>query len=149
MEDKDMNTDLTMGWGTALAPARAPRAGRLLLLFAGLLLLAGCATLLVERPPPVRVSQIVEMSRAGVPAHEIIEKIRASGTVYRLKASQLAELREKGVPDAVIDYMQQTYLHAVRRDQRFEDWNRWSLYDDGYWYGGYPFGWPYWDEDMD
>jgi hypothetical protein len=89
------------------------------------------------------------MSRAGVPSHEIIEKIRASGTVYRLKASQLAELREKGVPDAVIDYMQQSYLCAVRRDQRFEDWDRWSLYDDGYWYSGYPFGWPYWDEDMD
>lgn len=144
-----MKTDPPIDWGTVLAPAQAPRAGRLLLLFAGLLLLAGCATLSAERPPPITVPEIAEMSRAGVPAHEIIEKIRASGTVYRLKASQLAELHEKGVPDAVIDSMQQTYLHAVRRDQRLRDWNRWTLYDDGYWYGGYPFGWPYWDEDMD
>ena len=58
--------------------------------------------------PPVTVPQIVLMSKEGVPADEIIEKMRESGTVYILQASQLAQLKEQGVPDAVIDYMQQT-----------------------------------------
>ena len=68
--------------------------------------------------------------------------MRRSGTVYRLKASQLAQLKEEGVPDSVIDYMQETYLDAVRNDQALEDWNRWTMEDDGFWYAGSPYGWP-------
>jgi hypothetical protein len=104
-------------------------------------LMVGCATLGISRPKPVSVAQIVEMSKAGVPAQEIIREMRNSRTAYRLKASQLARLREQGVPDAVIDYMQQTYLDAVRRDQALEDWNLWTQEDDGFWYGGAPYGW--------
>jgi hypothetical protein len=67
--------------------------------------------------------------------------MRESGTVYRLKASELAKLKEEGFPDAVIDYMQQTYLDAVRRNQALEDWSHWTVGPDQYWYGGGPFGW--------
>jgi hypothetical protein len=119
----------------------------LLLLFVTIsfLLISGCANLgatLMGEPtkPPVTVPQIVLMSKEGVPADEIIEKMRESGTVYRLQASQLAQLKEQGVPDAVIDYMQQTYIDAVRRDQSLEDWDNWTLADDGFWYGG-PWWW--------
>lgn len=105
------------------------------------LLVSGCATLGISRPKPVSVAQIVEMSKAGVPAQEIIREMRNSRTVYRLKASQLARLKEQGVPDAVIDYMQQTYLDAVRSDQALEDWSLWIQEDDGFWYGGAPYGW--------
>jgi hypothetical protein len=104
-------------------------------------LLVGCATLGGSRPKPVSVAQIVEMSKAGVPVQKIIREMRNSRTAYRLKASQLARLKEQGVPDAVIDYMQQTYLDAVRRDQALEDWNLWTQEDDGFWYGGAPYGW--------
>jgi hypothetical protein len=90
--------------------------------------------------PPVTVPQIILMSREGVPAEDIIQKMKESGTVYRLKADQLAQLKEEGVPDAVIDYMQQTYIDAVRRDQSLEDWDNWTLADDGFWYGG-PWWW--------
>ena len=90
--------------------------------------------------PPVTVPQILLMSKEGVPADEIIEQMRESGTVYRLQASQLAQLKEQGVPDAVIDYMQQTYIDAVRRDQSLEDWDNWTLADDCFWYGG-PWWW--------
>jgi hypothetical protein len=48
--------------------------------------------------------------------------MKQSQAVYRLDASQLARLKEKGVPDAVINYMQQTYLGEARREQREEDW---------------------------
>ena len=118
-----------------------------LLLFVtiSLLPLSGCANLgatLMGEPtkPPVTVPQIILMSKEGVPADEIMEKMRESGTVYRLQARQLAQLKEQGVPDAVIDYMQQTYIDAVRRDQSLEDWDNWTLADDGFWYGG-PWWW--------
>jgi hypothetical protein len=82
------------------------------------------------------------MSQAGVPVETILQQMRDSGTTYRLTASQLVQLHEEGVPDAVLDYMQETYLEAVRRDQALEDWRYWARAADGYWYGGRPYGWP-------
>lgn len=117
-----------------------PRLSAILVVY---LVLAGCAT--VAAREPVTVGQIVAMSQAGTPAADIIAKIRDSDTVYRLKASQLAELERKGVPPDVIDSMQKTYLEAVRRDQSVRDWNLWTLGDDGYWYGGCGYDWgPSW-----
>jgi len=120
----------------------AARAAALSAALAAALWAAGCATFGERRPPLVSVPQIIAMSRAGVPAAEIIRQIRASGTVYRLQASQLADLEKQGVPPAVIDCMQQTFLEAVQRDAAYNEWSRWQLYGD-FWYGGAPFGWPY------
>lgn len=104
---------------------------------------AGCAGgLLGPGPPPLSVSEVVEMSQAGIPAEEIILKMQESGTVYRLSASELVRLHEQGVPDEVLDYMQETYLESVRENQRLEDMRLWNYGYDGYWYGGVPFGWP-------
>jgi PBP1b-binding outer membrane lipoprotein LpoB len=114
----------------------------LALVTAAAFLLTGCATVQTRKTKPVTVTDIVRMSQEKVPADEIVNKMRESGTVYRLKASELANLKEQGVPDAVINYMQQTYLDAVRRNQTLEDWNGWTMGPDGYWYGGGPFGWP-------
>jgi|GEM_PF-2859540 len=107
-----------------------------------LLFWSGCASYSHPHPAPVTVAQIIDMSGNGTPADAIISRIKASGTVYRLKASQLAELEKKGVPAAVIDYMQGTFLDAVKRDADYENWSHWTQYGD-YWYGGAPFGWPY------
>jgi hypothetical protein len=63
-------------------------------------------------------------------------------TYFCSTSSQLARLHDEGVPDSVIDYVQQTYLHAVRWNQALEDWNHWALAADGFWYGGLPYGWP-------
>jgi hypothetical protein len=104
------------------------------------LMTGGCATMGYSRPEPVTVPQIVSMAKSGVPADDIIAKIKASGTVYRLKASQLADLENEGVPAKVIDYMQKTYLDAVKRDTRYEDRQYWTM-DHDYWYGGDPYGW--------
>jgi hypothetical protein len=84
---------------------------------------------------------VVAMSRAGQPADAILEKVRDSGTVYRLSASQLAKLHDDGVPDAVLDYMQETYLDSIRQRQELDDWQYWTGVG-GYWYGGVPYGWP-------
>ena len=101
---------------------------------------AGCATMGRSQPEPVTVPQIVFMAKSGVPADDIIAKMKASRTAYRLKASQLAKLESEGVPAKVIDYMQKTYIDAVERDTRYRDWQYWTM-DDDFWYGGYPYGW--------
>ena len=108
---------------------------------AGVILCAvGCATA-SPKPAPVTVPQIVEMSKANVPSADIIAKIKASGTIYRLKTEQIVLLSKEGVSSEVLDYMQQTYIHAVKRNARYENWNNWTPYDE-FWYGGAPFGWP-------
>lgn len=95
-----------------------------------------------REPVSVTIAEIIGMSNAKVPVDTMLAKMRESGTVYRLSASQLAHLHDEGVPDAVVDYMQETYLEAVRRDQAVADWVHWTFAVDGYWYGGRPYGWP-------
>jgi hypothetical protein len=107
----------------------------------------GCATLSgnqVGRPRNlVTVKEIVEMSKAGIPPATIINTIRQSQTVYRLQASQLVQLKEMGVSDEVINYMQQTYINAVRKNQAYEDWSNFNPAEDGFWYGGPIVGGPF------
>ena len=86
-------------------------------------LLSGCAGF-QPRPDPPTVEQVVQMARDKTDAAEIVRRMHDSYAVYRLSASQLAQLREQGVPDTVIDYMQRTWLEAVRQeeaDRRFFD----------------------------
>ena len=109
---------------------------------AGILVCSGCLALSLNRPKPIAVSDIMEMTKASTSADEIIQRMEASRMVYRLKASQLADLAKQGVAGAVIDYMQQTYLDAVRREATYEEWRRMTLFgDDGY--GGMPWVWPH------
>jgi len=117
------------------------RLGQIFLALVAASSLLACSSIYYKPPQPVSVTDIVAMSRAGEPEAAIVEKIRNSGTVYRLNASQLADLRKQGVPDTVINYMQRTYLEAVRRNQELVDQSYWTPYEDGYLYGGYPFGW--------
>ena len=116
---------------------------RMVLMTALVATLAGCMTLenALQGPDPVTVAEVVDMSRAGVPSTEIIDEIQRSGTVYRLTASQLADLRQQGVSDDVIDCMQKTYLQAVAVDSAFAADGPWTMENDGFWYGGYPYGW--------
>lgn len=123
------------GWGVLLAVAT-------------LLLVSGCASLGQPRPPAPTVEEIIKLSKEKVPPSEIIKRMEESGAIYRLKASELAKLREQGVADPVVDYMQQTYMEDVQR-------RSWMLYRDPVIYRGVgpygiyrPFGWygwgPYW-----
>ncbi len=121
---------------------RIRRLGMYLLSAAFVLCLSGCAAVYRPQPKPVTVPQIIAMVKKGISADDIIAKMKASRTVYRLKASQLAKLKEEGIPDKVLNYMQWTYLDAVRRDTRYQDWRYWTM-DDDFWYGGPPYGWPY------
>ncbi len=78
--------------------------------------LAGCAGL-EPLPPPPTIAEIVQMAKSGQSADAIIQRIHESRAVYQLPASELAKMREQGVPDKVIDYIQQTYIEAVRSSE--------------------------------
>ena len=99
-------------------------------------LLSGCATFGFKTPEPVTVGQVIQMSKDDVPPETIVKKMRDSGTVYRFTAAQLAELHDLGVADQVLDYMQQTYIDAERREQSRVDWDTgytWGPWGPGFW----------------
>jgi hypothetical protein len=112
---------------------------RLLVLLAAAALLGGCATTGASRA--IMPEQVVEMAKAGESADAIIKKLQDSGTVYRLSAAEVVRLHNDGVPDPVIDYMQSTYVDAVR----WEESQRAYFYRPyPYWYYGrhyYPWWW--------
>jgi hypothetical protein len=103
------------------------RQGRALILLTCITLLGGCATLGFKQAEPVTVGEVIEMSKEGVPAQTIVQKMRDSGTVYSLTAAQLAELHDLGVADPVLNYMQHTYIEAERRQQSLDDWGSWGM----------------------
>jgi hypothetical protein len=107
--------------------------------FIGLLGFTGCATQSVQ-PPPLALNTIIQQSQAGIPAKTIIQQIEDSQSIYPLSASQLADIRDQGVPNAVVDYMQTTYIQSVLQQQNFQDRNTWAYGGNGYCAGGYPYG---------
>ena len=86
-------------------------------------LLAACAGTPVEPPRISRISaeqleaslpqpsaalpleQVVQLARQGMAADELISRITASASRYRLSASRIVELANQGVPLAVLDHM--------------------------------------------
>jgi hypothetical protein len=96
-------------------------------------LLSGCAAFDVTRPDPVTVAQVIQMSEAGTPPEIIVQTMRDSETIYALSAAQLAELHDLGVADPVLDYMQQTYIAAERRQQSRADWDTGYVWGSNYW----------------
>lgn len=106
------------------------------------LALAGCATQ-PPRPPAPTSDEIVQMSKDGMTAAEIIQRLDESRALYPLKASELARLREQGVADEVIDHMQQTLIDAERAREAMRERDRLWMYG----YPAYPWGYwrhPYW-----
>ena len=96
------------------------------------LVITGCAGM-NQRPPPPSLEDIVQMTREGMPAEQIIERLEESRAVYRVSGSQLAKLHEQGVPEEVLDYIHERYVEHVRWRERmyYEDryyWDRFWLY---------------------
>ena len=95
-------------------------------------LLSGCSAFGFKQPEPITVGQVIQMSTDDVPPETIVKKMQDSESVYRFTAAQLAELHDMGVADPVLNYMQQTYIEAERRQQSADDWGRdgmWGPYD--------------------
>jgi len=92
------------------------KAARLMFCGMGLMVFVAACTNVPARAP-VSVEQVIAMSRNGTDAAIIIARMQDAGGVYRLSGSHLAALKADGVPDPVLDYMQQTYLRAERERQ--------------------------------
>lgn len=103
---------------------------RLVVAILALALLSGCAAIL-HRPDPMTTEDVVRLVKAQTPPAEIIQKLRETRTVLPLSGSQFAKLREQGVPDEVLDYLQSAYLGAVEFDARMR-------YQNMYWGGWGP-----------
>ena len=102
-----------------------------------LLALAGCATGPFGEPPkPIAPEEVVTMAKSGDTAANIIGALQKSRTVYNLTASQFAQLSKDGVPDAVLDYMQQTQLKEIENEAR-----RNAYIDARFAYGWYGHPW--------
>src|SRR5258705_12272053 len=100
----------------------------------GSALLSGCAALGFDQSKQaVPVSEVIQMSKENAPAETSVDKMRYSGTVYRLNAAELAQLHDQGVSDPVLDYMQQTLINNVRREQRQADWSTQEMWRDRFW----------------
>ena len=106
----------------------------LLMALAGGALLNGCAALGTDSAKaPVTISEVIQMGKENVAADTIVNRMRESKAVYRLNATGLVRLHDEGVPDPVLNYMQQTYLDAVRREQVQADRNTWEMWRDHFW----------------
>ena len=77
--------------------------------------LSGCATVAEPERVPFTLAQIVEMAKQGKDAPTIIGELKATHAIYDVTASQYAKLSRDGVPDAVLDYMQQGQMKMAER----------------------------------
>jgi hypothetical protein len=109
-----------------------------------LAVLGGCATAGDKRPPPPSLEEVVRMSKEGIPANEIVARLVYTRAVYRLKGSELARLKEQGVPDEVLDYLQESAVAQARAEEARRQAQYYYMYS---WpYGGmgpYPYWWYY------
>lgn len=117
---------------------------RILIMIGLAALTTGCASLTTPLPPAPTVEEIVQMSKDKVAPEEIIRRMREARAVYRLSASQLAEISNRGVADQVIDYMQQTLINAERYDEYLNTRDQYLWYGPPGFYGPFWGPYPYW-----
>lgn len=103
------------------------------------LLLSGCATLGEPERAPLTLAQIVDLAKQGKDAPTIIGEIKQTHAIYDVTASQYAKLSRDGVPDAVLDFMQQGQIRMAERAGRREARNDMWMYGPGW--GGYGSVW--------
>jgi hypothetical protein len=103
----------------------------------GAILLTSCATLNEPERAPMTLEAVVALAKEGKDAQTIITEIQNSRTMYDITASQYAKLSRDGVPDAVIDYMQNGQMRLVARQARREALDDAFFWSRGYWGYGY------------
>lgn len=115
---------------------------RLALLLLVCAVMTACAT--TQKREPVTLEQVIQMSKAGTPPADIINKLKESRSVFMLSGSQFAKLREDGVDDSVLDFLQSIYIASVDMDARLRYQSMYWGYGWGPSYRSYYGAWPYW-----
>jgi hypothetical protein len=85
------------------------------LMASGLLiaLLSGCAGDTANLPnprEPFAIRDVVSLSKSGTPSEQVERRVQSSRTTYALRGSDFGKLKNLGVPDAVLDYLQQSFI---------------------------------------
>jgi len=57
---------------------------------------------------PMTHQDVIQMVKDGAPNANVIREIRESGTVFRLSANDVENLKKEGVPEEVINFMLET-----------------------------------------
>lgn len=81
------------------------------------------AALEARTPAPVAavaLSEIAAMAKHGAGAEDIVAKLDASRSHYRLDAGQIADLLAQGVPSTVIDHILETERRRIFDDMATE-----------------------------
>lgn len=100
-------------------------------------LITSCATVNEPERAPMTLEQVVALAKEGKDAQAIIQEIQASRTMYDITASQYAKLSRDGVPDAVLDFMQNGQMRLVARQARRDALDDAFFWGRGYWGYGY------------
>lgn len=82
-------------------------------------LLGGCAAF-DPGPPPLTSAEVIQLSKAGEPAASIIDRLRKTRTLLWLSATDIVNLRQAGVANDVLDYLQAVQIAETRRRGQFE-----------------------------
>ena len=56
------------------------------------------------------ITELVALSKSGAESSLVIQRIRDSRTTYALRGSDFSKLKAIGVPDPVLDYLQQSFV---------------------------------------
>jgi hypothetical protein len=72
------------------------------------LLLAACAA-----PQPMPFGQVVARSQQGQSADQIVSAVRAAKTTYALRGADFGKLKQAGMADPVLDYLQVSFMNDV------------------------------------
>jgi hypothetical protein len=62
---------------------------------------------------PMPIGELVTLSSSGASPEQVIQRIRASATTYALRGSDFGKLKSAGVPDPVLDYLQQSFVEHL------------------------------------
>ncbi|HEY7985412.1 MAG TPA: hypothetical protein VIE17_00675 [Methylophilaceae bacterium] len=121
--------------------------------------------LIPEPMPNLELSQLVELSKSGMSADELIAKIKQTGTHYALTPSEAIALNKQGLDSKVLDYLYTAQLqvfregladeierrevqHRKEEHQLMQELQRRPYYYDPFWPSAYPYrrGFPgtYW-----
>ena len=82
-----------------------------LLTACALLFIAGCAAF--QQRPVTPISVVVESAQSGASSDQIVAEIRTARTVYAMRGSDFGTLAELGVPEPVLDELQQRFFADV------------------------------------
>ncbi len=82
--------------------------------------LGGCAT----HHAPLPIEQVMERGHAGQSPERIIDAVRSSRTTYALRGSDFGKLKSVGVPDPVLDYLQQSYVNDLDMFVKYWVWGQ-------------------------